>query len=167
MLENVSSKKILDVDRLNFEILQRLVCREIIAIRVRSFFSELSCQRFCEIVEDSSLKGRYVNAPDINRIGQAFFESQASEAMRSEYAENALDWVKLMRTECAPLLTPIDKLRLELDEAWRAGSMLGTLFGRKMFAGLVRVFNAGSEAEPHVDVLSGISKARVFQKIRD
>jgi predicted 2-oxoglutarate/Fe(II)-dependent dioxygenase YbiX len=52
---------------------------------------------------------------------------------------------------------PIDRFRLEIDEAWGRGAKLGNLHlakNLKAFAGLVRIFSQGSGTEIHLDKLA-------------
>ena len=96
----------------------------------------------------------YENAPLIGRVGQALYESRASDETRRSIRENALAWTKELRNACSPYLTPIDKLRLELDEIWPNGATQGSLERKRMFVGLARVFKNGAGAEPHQDILA-------------
>lgn len=129
----------------------RLLQREIVAIRIKNYCDKAVCNKISSVIVKSNAYGKYANAPQIGRVGQAFFETQASVNYYNKYFENALDWIKELRDICSPYLSPIDKLRLQLDELWPHGVSLGTIGGRKMFAGLVREFSIGSEAEPHTD----------------
>jgi len=146
------------VDRLEQQHILDIVNGKLDAIRIKNFCSAEVCQEISEKVLNSSLYGRYVNAPKIGRVGQAFFESQACEKSKLQYAQKSVLWMKQLREECEPNLTPIDKIRLELDEAWEKGAIVHSLDGTKMFAGLVREFATGSCAEPHQDILSWDAK---------
>jgi len=134
--------------------LEGLFDQSIDVVRVPKYFSEQDAQEIANKIKRSTFFGSYVNAPKIGRIGQAFFECQNDEVSLSRYLEFAKTWIKEMRKEVSPFISPIDRLRLELDEVWPANCNLAQIFDHKLFAGLVREFKEDSYAEPHNDVLS-------------
>jgi 2OG-Fe(II) oxygenase superfamily len=136
------------------EDLRELIADRALAIRIENYYPVDRCERVADLLVNSPLFGMYVNATAIGRVGQAFFESQANEQSRRRYEEDAIKWIRELRRLCSPDLTPIDKFRLELDEAWAAGARVAALNAKKMFVGLARHFGQGSEAEPHQDVFA-------------
>lgn len=133
--------------------LNLLIRDEIQALRIPFFFQSDLCEIFINKLLISSLAGKYVNAPLIGRTGRAFYESIDNPLLRQEYFDSSPLWISHMRKLCSPYLTPTDLLRLLLDETWNAGANIASIEGRKMFAGIVRTFSAGSYAEPHQDHL--------------
>lgn len=143
-----------DVKELKHTDLRALIQKEIRAVRIKNYFKPCESASMAALLEASPLKGEYINARGIERVGQSFFECQTSEEAAELYKRESANWIKQLRSGSAPLLTPVDRIRLELDEIWPAGANLATKDGAKMFVGLAREFKAGSEAEPHQDVLS-------------
>lgn len=134
--------------------LDGLFNRTIDAVRISGYITEQNAKDISSKIKQSTFFGCYVNAPNIGRIGQAFFECQNDDISLKRYRELSATWIKEMRKEISPYLTPIDRLRLELSEIWPYHCHLAELADHKLFAGLVREFKEGSFAEPHNDVLS-------------
>lgn len=133
--------------------LRQLIQNQAVAVRVKKFFHPDSCKTIASTLLDSPLYGKYTNAPQIGRVGQAFFETIESKSALLDYFSQSTDWLRMLRTACEPFQTPIDKLRLQLDECWNGGANLARLSGHPMYAGLVRVFETNAFAEPHQDHL--------------
>lgn len=124
----------------------------IVGIRVPGYYDKTLCQDAATKVINKPDLEAYDVAPDIQKIGKAVFDAASDRNALSEYYERAPGDLRMMREFFKPYLAPMDKLRLELQELWPAGSMLERLHGQTMFCGLVRVFKEGSEARPHQDM---------------
>ncbi len=122
-------------------------------LRVPGFYPAVAAAEIALRFTASKLRGPYDGAPRIDRIGRALFEKQASAQAAADYEANSVGWIDELRDAASPFPLPIDLLRLKLDELWAAGSTLATIEGCRAFCGLIRIFPAGGEAEPHMDVL--------------
>ncbi len=153
-----SAKKLSCIDHLNSSLLEELQNNEIGAVIIKGVYSKEICLHLSEQIKQKMKRGTYANAPLIDRVGKAFFETLSSENLYEEYFKLSLAMTAELREVFFPYLSPIDLLRLKLDEIYVQGCNLATLNRKKMFAGLVRFFKEGSTAEPHQDIIKRDAK---------
>ena len=124
----------------------------VLAIRLPNFCPEELCDRFVDAIMSRGQMGHYAVAPDIGKLGMAIFDAASDPSALEEYYAAAPRALKEMRAFFHPYLSPMDRLRLILQEVWPRGASIENLHGKTMFCGLVRTFEQGSEARPHQDM---------------
>ena len=148
--------------------LEQVVSGQVCVLLVRTFCDPQLCQKLTaqllksrpehythEVYDHGHLKEEYLG---VDRIGFPFNATFGGNAKASDiYYRSALPGIRHVRNACEPFLSPIDRLRLELDELWPDGATVAAFEGRKMFVGIVRVMQAAtstlSEEHPHFDAL--------------
>ena len=136
--------------------LRDVIDGKVLAVRVPGWYTSRQCQQLCRRLLRHPGFSRYSIAPDVGvqRVGYSYFETRGEAERLDHYFDPAVPTIAEIRRVCAPLLIPIDRLRLELDEHWPGGAGLASLGGRKMFVGTSRLFEDGHSLPPHQDILA-------------
>lgn len=142
-------------DRFDADDLEGLLSGRLLAVRLRSWYTPLQAHRLSRRLLRHPAFSRYSVAPDVGvqRVGYSFFETRGDAERLARYFDCAVPTIHELRAVWAPLQSPIDRLRLELDERWPGGANLARMDGRPMFAGVARLFEDGHQLEPHQDIL--------------
>jgi CRP-like cAMP-binding protein len=143
-------------DEIHLSDLRDIIDGRVLAVRVPGWYTSRQCQQLCRRLLRHPGFSRYSIAPDVGvqRVGYSYFETRGDAERLDHYFDQAVPTIAEIRRVCAPLLIPIDRLRLELDEHWPGGAGLASLGGRKMFVGTSRLFEDGHSLPPHQDILA-------------
>src|SRR6266481_2478639 len=127
--------------------------------RVRDFVRERAAVSpyTHEVYEGREVKQLYFG---VDRVGVPFNSTMTpvdTKRSKENYYCEAIPAIRRLRTVCAPYMSAIDRLRLELDELWPLGAHNASFEGRSMFVGIVRLMqplaSEASELYPHFDAL--------------
>jgi hypothetical protein len=132
-----------------------LLDRSIDAVIVPNYFLEQECITISERIKKSKYFNAYPGYPSVRRLGLELFECGESELELAKHQEQAPTLIKEMRRLVHPYISPIDRLRVELDDIWSYGCTLAKLGDKKVFAGQIREYKEnGDPGEPHCDVMA-------------
>jgi len=108
-----------------------------------------------EVIDNGQVEQKYFG---VDRVGFPFnltYGKDRDSAVRQEYYRQARQ--NSLRFLAAPNLSPIDKLRLELDEVYTHGTTVAAFEGLKMVSGIGRISGHAlshlSAVQPHFDAL--------------
>jgi len=127
-----------------------LIEGKIAAIRIQDFCSKSLSKTVSKKLLSHPNRGSFNKANDVERIGIAQFEIDGPEKLQ-EYSDQAMKGIHALRDVFKPYVSPIDNLRLLLEEAWPAGANMETLFGKKCFVGICRILEPSISLLPHND----------------
>ena len=173
--------RVLTVDNLSTAALEDLFHHRVCAVRVPGFVPPEQAEALAEHLagmdkvnwQVSSAEG--LEETDVESIGMPYnmvvsdgpdgAGGGGGEAARDAYFADARALSSRFRSPVAPaMLTPIDKLRLELDDVWPDGANVAKdKRGRSHLAGAGRVMRPGGRWRDgflHVDELDVLSEAR-------
>lgn len=175
---------------LNNESIQRLVNDDIMLLVVKNYYPKSLAQKIASALIRSDSLERYTHELSVgdelrqeylgvDRVGVPFnliYDKSEEDPLVYHYYQSARHNMIRIREYAKPALTPIDKLRLELDETYSHGAMVASFQHKKMLAGIGRVSHAEmshmSEDPPHFDAipakfasLTGQFAANIYLKV--
>ncbi len=151
------NKLLVEKDRLDHSDLQKLVDKEVLAIRIHPFIDTADQEAYLQNLADSNLFQRYSCAQDVgvHRIGMTLFETQNDPQMLEAYFRSGEQTYQILDRLFAPYTNPLKKLQQAFSESWANGGQLAYLNGKAMNPGILRKFDRGNfdGLPPHQDTI--------------
>lgn len=143
--------KLVTTHQLDEQVLTGLFDRRHVAVRVPNFYGSEEAGKLAEQlykdIDAAVAAGIYESNID------SFWSVANDVSRRDRYLGAARPLQTRMRELSAPHASPVDMLRIALDDAWPAGASLLRLDGRMTPFGATRLWRTDSEALPHQDIL--------------
>ncbi|WP_045747266.1 2OG-Fe(II) oxygenase [Actinoplanes rectilineatus] len=142
---------------LTTQTLLQLAGREIAAVHIRGYYPADIAAKVAHKAIDHPALGHYHKqlAGSVGRVYMPHIDTKWDPELTAKYHDAALPAIQDVRSMFHPYLSPVDRVRLELQELWPAGANLLRLRGRLCFVGALRVFRPNtSELHPHSDAIN-------------
>lgn len=161
-----SNPKVIVSKEINKDVLTKLFTNEICILKIPAFCDAFLCKKLTEwlihhqelteypyvMKQPTGVKSIYYG---VDRVGVPYNSTYGNLAQKEKYYREALTGIRAYRNASYPYLSPIDRIRVELDENWTQGANLASFEGTKMFIGIGRLMQSQlshlTELQPHCD----------------
>lgn len=155
-LEVFPSKPVLVREELRADEVLDVAEDRALALVVTNYYLLLECRRLGRILLGSNHWSTYAagsGAEKIGVLGNALYGCMGDEFSEEceAYFANAYERNRAVRAAMKPYAHPADRVRLELDYQWPAGTELLRIGGVAAYFGLSRLVRVGGEIKPHTD----------------
>ena len=134
-------------------LLCRLASGRELCASARAMSARMS-ERLAARIEAGPELERYSAEPTLQYQGLPYYDTVGQPELERAYFQQAPRTIRALRRLLAPYQSPIDQLRLWLDEGWPYGAQALRTTGRRLASvGLARVFGDGAHALAHDDRL--------------
>ncbi len=151
---------------LTTETLMQLAANELAAIHVRGFYPAEIAERVARGIIDHPQLGYYTKkyTSTVGRVCMPHIDSEWNSELTRKYHAESVANIHGLRRIFYPHLSPVDHVRLLLQELWPSGADIQRLHGRTCFVGAFRVFRPEkSFFLPHHDRLEEETDAPEIQ----
>lgn len=187
-----TNKRIEFTNMIHHGAIERLLNDETTALVIKNYYPKRQAEKIAAALARSDTLEQYTHELSVgdelhqeyfgvDREGVPFnsiYDKDENDPLVQHYYAAAKRNILRIREYAKPGLTPIDKLRLELDENYAHGAMVASFQNKKMLAGIGRVSHAEmshlSEDPPHFDAipekfakLTGQFAANIYLKVPD
>jgi len=138
---------------LSHEWLSLLLQNGMLGLRIPRFLDQPRLDHILSRIRSPELKQSHRLAGEFKKPGPVFTEVSCPET-REQYHQDAIGGIDFLRGLLAPQLSPIDELRLMLEERWGWGAQLMQDGPRKFFVGTCRYLENNVDLRPHIDQIS-------------
>lgn len=133
------TEMLVEEDVLSFDTLYKVLNGNILAVRIPKFYELERCRYLSEALSTSIREGSKSSGKIYISDVDSFWNTINSPEIEESYFKTAIPTIRKLRSLCFPYPSPVDLLRLELDEIWPYGASIMHLKGKVMLFGITRI----------------------------